>query len=386
MLRRHERAAHPPDATLVAFEADPGSVSAEDRDSVRVHLDSCAACRDALTAVGSFDLESLGEGAGSSFEEENPGPLERLLAWVRLFPQPALAAAALALVAIPLGLTIWSRVGSETPTAPPGSGPASDMVAAAEDPTLEGPAPEPPLHEEPPPAPDEEIARALSGEAKAPAAVVVASLTPESPLVYTPPSDSEYTGLGRFPQGRRSAGSAPPPLALAPDHGGLTVKGSPTLYWFMPASTDHRIEFVLMAPDVIDPVLMVTTKAPIEPGFHAVPLGEHGVTLEPYLTYRWSVALVLDESQRHKDVIAGGAIARIGSSPTLRGDLEKAGSAMAGHMYAAHGLWYDAVDSVSRRILERPGEPSVRSRRAELLEQAGLQAAADYDRQAIGAD
>jgi hypothetical protein len=154
----------------------------------------------------------------------------------------------------------------------------------------------------------------------------------------------------------------------------------------MPARADHRVEFVLAAPDAIDPVLMVTTKAPIEPGLHAVPLGEHGVTLEPGATYRWSVALVLDEDQRYKDVIGGGAIARMKSSPTLRAELEKAGPGAAGHTYAANGLWYDALDFVSQRILERAEEPSVRSRRAELLEQAGLQTAADYDRRAIGAD
>ncbi len=84
--------------------------------------------------------------------------------------------------------------------------------------------------------------------------------------------------------------------------------------------------------------------------------------------------------------IGVGAIARIRPSPTLRAELEKAGPGGAGHTYAANGLWYDALDFVSRWIPERPGEPSLRSRRAELLEQTGLKAAADYDRLAIGAE
>ncbi len=148
----------------------------------------------------------------------------------------------------------------------------------------------------------------------------------------------------------------------------------------MPARANHRIEYVLAAPDAIDPVLMATTKAPIEPGFHAVSLGDHAVTLEPGVTYRWSVALVLDEEQRHKDLIGGGAIARIRPTPTLQADLEKAAPGAAGHVYAANGLWYDALHFVSQSIPARAGEPSVPSRRAELLEQAGLKAAADYDR------
>jgi hypothetical protein len=150
----------------------------------------------------------------------------------------------------------------------------------------------------------------------------------------------------------------------------------------MPAGAEHRVEFVLAAPDAIDPVLLVTTKAPIEPGFHAMPLSDHAVTLEPGVTYRWSVALVVDEDQRYRDVIAGGAIARIHSSPALQAELERAAPGAVGHSYAANGLWYDALDFVSQQILERAGEPSVRSSRAELLDQAGLRAAADYDRRA----
>jgi hypothetical protein len=65
---------------------------------------------------------------------------------------------------------------------------------------------------------------------------------------------------------------------------------------------------------------------------------------------------------------------------------EKAGPGAAGHTYAPNGLWYYALDFVSQRIRERPGEPSLRSRRAELLEQAGLQTAADYDRRGIDAE
>jgi hypothetical protein len=48
-------------------------------------------------------------------------------------------------------------------------------------------------------------------------------------------------------------------------------------------------------------------------------------------------------------------------------------------VYAANGLWYDALDFISERIRERP-ERALRARRAELLEQAGMKAPADYDR------
>ena len=439
ILRRPSQPSHPSEAALLAFETDPGTLPAGERGSVRLHLDSCAPCRDALAAVRSFDLESALEATATASvgaETVQKSRLARLLGSLRetlgslAQPRlpPALVAAGLLVLAIPVALAIWSALEPHTPTAPRGPGPASEVVAseepplerpasevvASEEPALEGPAPEPPLHREPPPAPEEQIARAPSGTppaqdepapapeepvARAPAVgpserpepepaagIVVAALMPASPLVYVPPQAFADAGPGRFAQGRRSATSAPTPLALAPDHVGLTVRASPTLHWFLPARADHRIEFVLAAPDAIDPVFMSTLDAPVEPGFHAVPLGDHGVTLEPGVTYRWFVALVLDEDQRYRDVIGGGAIARIRPSPTLQAEIEKAGPGAAGHTYAANGLWYDALDFVSQGILERVGDPSLRLRRAELLEQAGLQTAADYDRHANGAE
>jgi hypothetical protein len=78
-------------------------------------------------------------------------------------------------------------------------------------------------------------------------------------------------------------------------------------------------------------------------------------------------------------VIGGAAIKRIPPSPSLQAELDEAGAGAAGPVYAANGLWYDALDFISERIRERP-EPELRARRAELLEQAGMKAPADYDR------
>jgi hypothetical protein len=409
---------HPSEAVLLTFETDPGALPSEERGSVRLHLDDCAPCRDALVAVRSFDFESaieLTAAASTRAEKVARSWLERMFASLReaigSLPQlrlsPVLVAVVLLLLAIPVSLAIWSVVGLRPPAASPSSAPgrlASDKapleapsrapgeqiakalsgVSPSYDPST--PAPEKPAARAPATEAPERPAQQSAREPESPVAMVVASLIPESPLVYTPPRGFADAGLGRFAQGRRSAGSTSTPLALAPEHVGLTVRGSPTLYWFMPERADHRIEFVLAAPDAVEPVFILTTNAPIEPGFHTVPLGDHGVTIEPGVTYRWTVTLVLDEDQRYKDVIGGGAIARIHPSDALQAELEKAEPGAAGQAYAANGLWYDALNFVSQRIIEGAEEASARSRRAELLEQVGLMTAADYDRRATGAE
>ena len=49
-------------------------------------------------------------------------------------------------------------------------------------------------------------------------------------------------------------------------------------------------------------------------------------------------------------------------------------------VYANDGIWYDAIDSLSRAIQQNPGDASLRADRSSLLEQVGLKDAADYDR------
>jgi Flp pilus assembly protein TadD len=49
-------------------------------------------------------------------------------------------------------------------------------------------------------------------------------------------------------------------------------------------------------------------------------------------------------------------------------------------IYAEEGVWYDAIDALSRAIEKSPNDAALREQRAALLEQVGLQAAANYAR------
>ena len=46
-------------------------------------------------------------------------------------------------------------------------------------------------------------------------------------------------------------------------------------------------------------------------------------------------------------------------------------------LYAAHGFWYDALESVSDAIAADPQDPSLRAQRNSLLRQADLAAATE---------
>jgi hypothetical protein len=115
---------------------------------------------------------------------------------------------------------------------------------------------------------------------------------------------------------------------------------------------------------------------------HAVSLESHGVVLKPGVEYQWFVALVDNAAQRSNDVIAGGTIKRVSETDSVRSRVKEASAASRPALYASAGIWYDAIDELSRLIAAQPENRELRVQRAALLEQVGLTEAAAFDRAA----
>jgi hypothetical protein len=99
------------------------------------------------------------------------------------------------------------------------------------------------------------------------------------------------------------------------------------------------------------------------------------------LLYDWSVAIVLDATQRSQDIVVRGTIALVPPPEGLQSQLTQAGKVGAPRLYAGAGLWYDALAALSTLIDATPQEPTLRQQRAALLEQEQLTEVAAYDRQ-----
>lgn len=201
----------------------------------------------------------------------------------------------------------------------------------------------------------------------------------DSPLpVYVPPS----RGASRMRVGaatRDSGGRFPWLAVLAPDHLGLTTQAQPGLYWYLAETTTTRVDLTLIQDGAVEPSLEITLAPPLAAGFHAFPLAEHGGTLEPGRIYWWFVSLVPDADRRSSDVIAGAAIERVVPDAELAWLLGSGGGDLHA-VYASRGLWYDAIDELSKRLSEQPWDRSLRAARAALAEQVGLAELAEFDR------
>jgi hypothetical protein len=189
--------------------------------------------------------------------------------------------------------------------------------------------------------------------------------------VYKPPLRGAPGG--RLGGGTRGTGREVFVLSvLAPDHSGLTMQEQPSLYWYISTPTSLPIEFTIMDPDAVQPVLEMRVAPPVGAGIHRVRLADHGVRLAPDGVYRWYVAIVPDSGRRSRDILAGGTVQRIEPSPDLAVRIREARPEEAPAIYAEAGLWYDALASMSELIERDPENAELRQRRAALIGQIGL--------------
>lgn len=189
---------------------------------------------------------------------------------------------------------------------------------------------------------------------------LTAEVSPQSVPVYVPPRrGAPKTRVGG---GTRSSGSDVQLALLAPEHTGLTSRPSPRLYWWLSKDHEGPFEFVVMVEGGVEPVLRFREESRLVAGIHSFDLAAAGLSLEPGIAYRWSVAIVRDETQRARDVVALATMEYV----TDREVAEQAGT------LAAAGLWYDAIAMASVDI-----DPAART---DLLEQVALDQVAQWSR------
>jgi hypothetical protein len=179
----------------------------------------------------------------------------------------------------------------------------------------------------------------------------------------------------------RGGDELPMIAVIAPDHVGYTVSDQPSLYWFVSKRSPVRVEITLIDSAGVKPVLE-TSVTSAEPGIHRFSLAEHNVRLKPEEDYQWSVSLVGDDQQRSNDIVSQGALKLVPPPPQLQSRLAGAPREARAGVYAAEGLWYDAITALSESIARQPADRALRAARAALLEQVGLKDAAAFERAA----
>jgi hypothetical protein len=299
--------AHLSEAQIVALAVPSSQVARDERDRLEAHLAGCAPCRTELAVARGFDFAAIS------------APRRRI---PRFGWRPALAAAAIVALAVPVGALIWRQARETDPISSPPTAkversvptaPAVVEAPAQAEPERE-PRPEPiqvvkqhPVVIPRPPSPSSSPSIRESPP-EPPRPIQIAMLVPKESPIYAPGALANTAPVRIEGAARGSGAGASAPEALGPAHVGASAHESPTLYWLLPEATSSSVELTVMLPGAVTPVLETTFQGPLEAGVHRVSLAEHGVRLEPLLDYRWFVALVLDPERRSRDVVTGAGI------------------------------------------------------------------------------
>jgi Domain of Unknown Function (DUF928) len=203
----------------------------------------------------------------------------------------------------------------------------------------------------------------------------------DTPVTYVPP----FRGIPGKRISGATRGIAPASgshglqiLALAPDGVSLTMQEQPTLYWYASQAVPGGAEVTISADSSEKTVLKTKLAGPIPAGINAFPTAGTSARLVGGETYTWTVTAIVSPTDPMKNAVVSSQIERT-AKPKLAalpagGDANAAAAA-----YAKAGLWYEAVDALSRGLQAAPADKRLHRSRAALLTQVGLSTVAEDD-------
>ncbi len=162
-------------------------------------------------------------------------------------------------------------------------------------------------------------------------------------------------------------------LALVPLGEALTTAKLPVLLFYMPPSVDTRVEFTLL--DSNDREIYKTNIAPRKnAGIVSLNLATFPKVppLENEKKYQWYLSIVCDENDHSGDIFVQGSVKKVALDPLLVKELQAAKPGDRAALYAANGIWYDALAALYQARLSSPNDPVLRQNWASLLKSVAL--------------
>jgi hypothetical protein len=157
---------------------------------------------------------------------------------------------------------------------------------------------------------------------------------------------------------------------LAPERAGWTTEAQPTLYWHASEGMQLPGEFTLIREGEDEPLVRGQLSAPDGAGIQRIELSRSDISLDEGASYRWTVSFV-DPAHSGTDLAIGG-IRRVAPPETLRAITDASSVPERLDALERAGLWYDALDLVTRSIENNSGAKNLVARRNAMLARVGI--------------
>ena len=200
--------------------------------------------------------------------------------------------------------------------------------------------------------------------------------------IFEPPPGRDAPRGGTAGGGSRPAGGACSSTlsakssslaALVPGRNlGLTQAEHPNFLVYIPQTTAQAAEFSLFDEQMngIYQMSVPVSKA----GLVSIRLPDTAPPLVKDKPYYWTVALVCNPSDRTEDWVVGGWIESVEPSSSLKQQLANVTAVERVSLYAKHGFWYEALNTLVELQRTQPNNPAVVTAWAQLMKSVGLDA------------
>jgi hypothetical protein len=129
-------------------------------------------------------------------------------------------------------------------------------------------------------------------------------------------------------------------------------------------------EFTLIREGEDEPLVRGQLSAPDGAGIQRIELSRSDISLDEGASYRWTVSFV-DPAHSGTDLAIGG-IRRVAPPETLRAITDASSVPERLDALERAGLWYDALDLVTRSIENNSGAKNLVARRNAMLARVGI--------------
>ncbi|EAW33706.1 DUF928 domain-containing protein [Lyngbya sp. PCC 8106] len=155
---------------------------------------------------------------------------------------------------------------------------------------------------------------------------------------------------------------------------GLTIEGTPTFYFFVPAMAAQEGAFSLKDENDKD---IYQTRLPLsgKTGIISVKLPSD-VPLKVGQSYRWSFGLVCQAQspqQQPEVVFLTGEISRVQADSALSNQLQQLTLLEQAAVYAQNGIWFESLGILANLRQNQPNDSMLASKWEELLKSVGLE-------------
>jgi hypothetical protein len=185
-------------------------------------------------------------------------------------------------------------------------------------------------------------------------------------------------------------------LIPSKDYAGQTVSSHPSFFLQLSKSVSVPMVFTLTKSGVPQPLYRKQIDSP-QSGLIQIEMPKDRPELVPGQVYQWSVALVCYPKRPSSNPFFSSWIERVPATPALEEQLAAVTAKRNSHggnlssrdtantskaspeenrdraaIYAQAGLWYDAIDALTKARMANPNDPSIQSDFRTLMDQVGL--------------